>query len=78
VTGRRGGVKAPGPVAVSNAVAKAPALEGIRGLVKADRSPVDLVRVEAASRVLTAVSGADPEKTPAAADGEADGALAEL
>ena len=78
MTGRRGGVKAPGPVAASNAAAKAPAPEGIKGLVKGDRSPVGLVRVEAAGRVLAAVSGLDPEKMPAAADGEADGELAEL
>lgn len=76
VTGRRGGVKAPGPVADSNAAAKAP--EGNKGLVKGDRSPVGLVRVEATGRVLTAVSREDPETTPAAADGEADGELAEL
>ena len=91
VTGRRGGVKAPGPaaasneaakapgpVADSNAAAKAPAPEGNKGLVKGDRSPVGLVRVEATGRVLTAVSGEDPETTPAAANGEADGELAEL
>ena len=65
VTGRRGGVKAPGP-------------EGIKDLVKGDRSPVSLVRVEAAGRVLTAVSGVDPKKTAAPADGEADRELAEL
>jgi hypothetical protein len=47
-------------------------------LVKADRSPVGLVRVKATGRVLTAVSAADPEKTPAAAGGEAGGELAEL
>jgi len=78
VTGRRGGVKAPGQVADSNAAAKAPAPEGNKGLVKGDRSPVGLVRVEATGRVLTAVSGEDPETTPAAANGEADGELAEL
>ena len=76
VTGRRGGVKAPGLVAASNAAAKTPVPEGIKGLVKGDRSPVGLIRVEAAGRVLTAVSGVDPEKTPA--DGEADEELAEL
>jgi len=70
--------KAPGPVADSNEAAKAPAQEGIRELVKADRSPVGLVRVKATGRVLTAVSAADPEKTPAAAGGEAGGELAEL
>ncbi len=91
VTGRRGGakapgpvtasneaVKAPGPVAASNAAAKAPAPEGIKGLVKEDRSPVGLIRLEATGRVLTAISGVDQEKMPAAADGEADGELAEL
>ena len=78
MTGRRGGIKTPGPVAASNAAAKAPALEEIKGLVKGDRSPVGLIRVEATGRVLTAVSGVDPEKMPAAADGEADGELAEL
>ena len=78
MTGRRGGVKEPGPVADSNAAAKAPAPEGIKGLVKEDQSPVELVRVEATGRVLTAVSGVDPEKIPAAADGGADGELAEL
>jgi hypothetical protein len=70
--------KAPGPVADSNEAAKAPAQEGIRELVKADRSPVGLVRVKATGRVLMAVSAADPEKTPAAAGGEAGGELAEL
>ncbi len=78
MTDRRGGVKAPGSVAASNAAVKAPAPEGIKILVKGDRSPVGLIRVEAAGRVLTAVSGVDPEKMPAAADGEADGELAEL
>jgi hypothetical protein len=38
---------------------------------------VGLVRVKATGRVLTAVSAADPEKTPAAG-GEAGGELAEL
>ncbi len=78
VTGRRRGVKAPGPVADSNAAAKAPAPEGIKGLVKGDRSPVALIRVEATGRVLKAISRVDPEKMPAATNGEADGELAEL
>jgi len=56
VTGPKAGDKAPGPAADSNEAAKAPAQEGIRELVKADRSPVGLVRVKATGRVLTAVS----------------------
>ena len=78
MTGLRGGVNAPGPVAASNAAAKTPAPDGIKGLIKGTRSPAGLIRVEAAGKVLTAVFGVDPEKMPAAAGGEADGELAEL
>ena len=77
----REGAKALGLAAASNAAAKATVPEGAvnKGWVEAGRTPKARPGPrEPGIRVLTAVSGVDPEKTPRAADAGVDGELAEL